>query len=728
MTVPKWVNERKYKIHRMPNGSANVVHFSPGPSPRRKTVIKVPKNKASNIAAYLRQHFTRPSLLILPRNSYNYAKPKTRKTSPNWMKSLSETLANEKKSLRRNISARKKIIVPYELNCTASASLYQNVTNNGRTGHLLTKASSSKRLGTNFNVTLGPKRIRRGVAVLGHGKQAVVYLGCTDNKCKQQLIIKVSPFDRAFPQEQQPPEYEFRIHRQIFKLVPKHVTAMYSLKRCRDFAPLNAFTSKRNTEFDYEHQTVSFGEYLHGGELENWLDKLKKRVTDDDIASLISQILRTLQKIQGRYPNFRHHDLHLQNVLVDDTGSFPRLAISDFGLAQISKTDPNPMIARGFYNSSGITLDTDPKYDQHYFLNSMYAHLRSWSGIPKTMAFLNYALPGEFKGADTIHCMHWRLRAGTNTRAIPTLRALLNHPYIAFTKNSPSLSRSISTPRELVRTYTYTATSPNVPSPTALRGVSAPRRGSSGNAADIARTMLSGNSSVNVSVATSVRPSAKNFLKLSPASRAALKRPGNAAVKPKLVKFNVKPRVTVAPSVMVRASPKRVTRAMMKNNRFNRMVLNAISPENRGSYNSRWNRARIRVLNQMEGRLRRGESPFSGAGPSVPPRGSPRTLMNNFIKAHPRATRKNVETHLISKGFSRESARRAIGQARTPVRTAIRRSGLNLVKSPGGRVRAGGRLLMSRTKAELVNMARQSGMTRNLNSMTKQQIVNALYG
>jgi hypothetical protein len=239
--------------------------------------------------------------------------------------------------------------------------------------------------------------------------------------------------------------------------------------------------------------------------------------------------------------------------------------------------------------------------------------------------------------------------------------------------------------------------------------------------------MLAGNSSLNVSVVTSVKPTAKNFLKLSPASRAALKRPGNS-VKPKLLKFNVKPRVTATTTGHVKASPKRVTKAMMKNNRFDRMVLEAMSPGNRGTFNEKWNRARIRVLNQMENRLKKGQSPFSGAGPSAPPRQSPRGLMNNYIKAHPRASRKNIETHLISKGYSRESARRAISQARTPVKTVIRRTGLGLTKSPGGRVRAGGRLLMSRTKAELINMARRNGSTRNWNSMTKQQIINALYG
>jgi hypothetical protein len=597
------VNEKKYKIVKSPNGNTNVVSS--------KMRIKVPKNKTNNVNAFLKNYFSHPKINIV-----------------------------------KKIKGRKNIGLPYKLNCSAVNTFYQNSTNNGRTGHVLTSLNTTKRLGTIYNSSLGIKKIRRGIAVLGHGKQAVVYLGCTDKSCRQKLIIKVSPFDKSFSQDNQPSEYEYRVHRQIFKVAPKHVTAIFSLKRCRNFASLNAFTQRRTSEFDYEHQTVSFGEYLEGGELYDWLNKVKPNVTDDDIAQMIFQILKTLQKIRVRYPDFRHHDLHLQNVLVDDTGKFPRLAIADFGLAQISKQDPNPMIAKGFYESSGITSNSDVKYDHHFFLNSLYSLLHSWTSIPKTNEFLKFALPETFRGPESVHVTSWRLRNKTDTRNLPSLLTLLNNPYLRKIRESPSLSRSVSTPRAFVVNR---------------------------NAADIARNILSGNT--NVSVVTRVKPTAKNFLKLSPASRLALKRPGNKEVKPKLIKFNVKPRVTAAGPTLVRPSPTRLSPSVFRNRRFNAKVLANLSPGNTNYYN-KWNRARTRTVKALTNRVRRGLSPFNNAGPS----------------------RRNARTVL------------------------------NLVKSPGGRVRSKGKLLMSRTKAELVNLAKNVNVNRNWESLTKQKIINALYG
>jgi hypothetical protein len=154
------------------------------------------------------------------------------------------------------VRRRKEIQVPFALNCTAIHHLYQNSTNNGRTGHMLTSANNSKRLATMYNSSKGMKRIRQGIARLGSGKQGVVFLACTAPNCKQQIIIKVAPFDRQFPQMKQPAEYEFKVHRQVFKVAPTHVSAMYSFKLCRDFTPINSFRNRNSIYFEDRKSVV----------------------------------------------------------------------------------------------------------------------------------------------------------------------------------------------------------------------------------------------------------------------------------------------------------------------------------------------------------------------------------------------------------------------------------------------------------------------------------------
>lgn len=742
MVTPNWVRTKNYTINRLNNGSVVV---KPGPSSQARSAVRVPANKARNISGFLREHF------------------------------------------RSSINRRKQIEVPFELNCNAPKHMYHNSTNDGRTGHVLTKASTTKRLGTEYNSTLGLKRIRKGITVLGHGKQGVVYMGCLDNQCDKKVIIKVSPFDKSFPQNKQPADFEFKIHRQIFKLVPQHVTAMYSMKHCRDFAPTTAFTTQKPTEFDYSHQTVTFGEYLPGGELDRWLDKVQNRITDDDLARMIAQILRTLKKIQTRYPEFRHNDLHLQNILVDDTRDEPRLAISDFGIARITKRNSNPLVNTRAFGSAGISSSTDIKYDQHFFLNSMRHHLRSWTGIPKTQAFLEEALPVNFRNRETNHVRNWRLVNRTSTRGLPSIDDLLAMPYIANARRSPSLSRSVSTPRNTVRLHRYSPSSPNIPSPSPLSS----RGGAAVNAADLARNMLAGNSSVSVSVQRSTRPSAANFLKMSPTSRAALRGTGAAVSRrPTRLTFPTRTRTPtrVVPTIP-RRSPTRVTRAMLRNSRFDRAVVNAMNTNNSRPFDNRWNTARQTVMTKMENRIRQGLSPFSqprsrgSVSPPQPVRKSPTKLLEGFMKRRnaSKVRTPNLKGYLKTKGFSTASANRAVdpwkaiwnssrknanlatgalkagrnlkrnGFKPEAIRIATRRVTLGLAKSPGGRIRAKKRLLTGLTrnqlmglnknvmgsKAQAIKMLTNQGMPPNVikkivgsirNNRTKANIIRELYG
>jgi hypothetical protein len=133
------------------------------------------------------------------------------------------------------------------------------------------------------------------------------------------------------------------------------------------------------------------------------------------------------------------------------------------------------------------------------------------------------------------------------------------------------------------------------------------------------------------------------------------------------------------------------------------------------------------------------------------------TLLNLYSKTHnARTTTKRIlKAHLTDRGYAPESAKREVakwlpgwetsrsnvneatrlakvgvninarGYAANVAGIAKRRSTLKLAKSPGGRVRKNKTLLLSKTKAELVQLARAAGTKTN---GTKQEIVNALFG
>lgn len=430
MVTPAWVRNKRYRVYRSPGtGQARVVHYSP--STGHRTTILVPATHASNIPTYLRKFFA-----------------------------------------NANIRARKNVKIPVELNCNVKNSLYQNSTNNGRTGHVLASLNmTTTNLRTKYNSSKGLKRIRKGMALLGSGKQGIVFLACPTRSCKQHIVIKVSPHERRA--RTQIPLVEFNIQKKVFKVAPTHIAVPYNITTCVNFAPVSDFKNRRSS-YDYTHQYVFFSEYCSGGDLDDWLDKVAPRLRDVDMASMIHQILAALKKIQGKYPGFRHNDLHLKNILVDDQKSFPRLVISDFGFARLTPTGSNPVVDSGEFRMYGITSRTDMRYDSHLFLNALRIHIRRhprFSRLYQTLAFLDRAVPPGYRNGVDKYVYEARLKDLRAFPGLPTITQLLADPFLRTARNSPT--RSVSSPRINLTS----SRSPRTPM-------------SSRNAADIAQNLL----------------------------------------------------------------------------------------------------------------------------------------------------------------------------------------------------------------------------------------------
>jgi serine/threonine protein kinase len=619
------------------------------------------------------------------------------------------------------------------------------------------------------------------MARLAAGQQGVVFLASTDRAGKHKIIIKVSPKDKAFSLANQAARVEYTIQKALYKIAPRHIPKPIKFFDQDRFIPVSEFKNRRTDVFDYKKQMVMYTEYAHGGTLKSWLRKMGDRVTDKVMADMIRQVISTLKKIHTKYPEFRHNDLHLGNILVDDTGKKVRYLITDFGLSRLTRRGSNPVINAGSYRSSGITNETSYKYDLHYFLNALDSEITR--GLPQTESFLGRMLQGSYRGANTNKVSAYRLRNGASNEGLPSFTEILRDPFISGRPTRSARAASFTSPS--VGAMFRTAT-PNA------------------NAADIASRALANIPGVNIT-----RPSAANFMRMSPRSRAAYFTRGRNRNASRAVVVRNVTRTRGAPVV------RNTIRRVAGNTRFLnvRRTTGAVDPTSRAPTRpaERPSSSAVRrhivsklVQNAINKVSRTSNRPTSvrrtspvGGATSAPRRREPipeptlrertaitRTMRNarrtavtlsraragrrptpkqilnkyvNNMNNLRTLTRRMLKTKLTNSGVAPANASRHARNwetnwlaTRTSVNHAVRnlkkgknitrrayannvlpvahrRHAENLSKGTNGRVRKGKTLLSSKKKAELVTMARRHGIS-NANGMTKNMIISALYG
>jgi len=636
--------------------------------------------------------------------------------------------------------------------------LFQNSTNNGRTGYELTSAASNGSLRTIYNVTKGRKTIRPGMARIAAGAQGVVFLASTDAAGTRKIIIKVSPSDKVYSTRNQPAQVEYTIQKALYKVAPRHIPKPIKFFEQRLFVPMSAFTDRRTTVYNYSKQMVMYTEYAHGGNLKSWMRKMGSRITDKVMADLIRQVIATLKKIHTRYPEFRHNDLHLGNILVDDTGKKVRLMIMDFGLSRLTTRGSNPVINSGVYRNSGISNTTSSKYDTHYFLNALDSEIKS--GLPQTRAFLQRMLPGNYRGANTNKVRAFRLKSGSSNAGLPSFTEILKDPFL--TGKAPRVARRASVLSPSMGAIFKSAT-PNA------------------NAADIATRALANMPGVNVT-----RPSASEFMRMSPRSRAAFFTRGrNRNASRSVVVRNV---ARTRGENIVRETTRRVpaaaisrlplgagSRVTVPGRTMTRAEIEAVlgpSPSNRPASVRRTSpaaaptRVPIPAMTAAErARIERGvrnarRATHTEARARAGRRLNPKNILNKYTNNMNNLrtlTRRMLKKKLTNSGVpaananrharnweanwltSRAAVNNAVrnlkagknitrrGYATHVLPVAHRRHTENLSKGTNGRIRKGKGLLSGKKKSELVNMARRHGIT-GANGMTKDMIIAALYG
>lgn len=158
---------------------------------------------------------------------------------------------------------------------------------------------------------------------------------------------------------------EFLIHKKLYKAFPKYIPKPISYKN-RIFTMQNC-----------------------GMSLKKWF--YIRKGTDRIAYQIIRNVQIILKKITKRFPTFRHMDLHLGNVLINNG----KILITDFGMSK--------------FTSGKVG------YDVHFFLNSIrHQLLKNPKRYPRTIAWLNRVLSKNMRGYSGKLVKNFRLKNGVS--------------------------------------------------------------------------------------------------------------------------------------------------------------------------------------------------------------------------------------------------------------------------------------------------------------------------
>ena len=291
-------------------------------------------------------------------------------------------------------------------------------------------------------------------------------------------------------------EFEFKVAEKLKEFA---VPEMYLFRKC----PIQDKTPKKvrkenGTLVQPKERTkpkdILYMELLNGMSFNSWW---QTNPSLDAMKSVIVQVFDNLYRINQKFPDFRHRDLHGGNVMVtrregsytwevdlgrkvirnDPGGSFrSRLGspdikkykrtnagveahIIDFGLSYWSRRMPNPETKDGGYEGAGIYGHGQGPgtryYDIHRFLYIIYVKVRN-PGNTKERAIKNFIeelIPNkeflEFNGKFTsqgylLSDYHVALRAN-----LPTFKTILTHPFLTGEK-SPNRPKSLANALKII--------------------------------------------------------------------------------------------------------------------------------------------------------------------------------------------------------------------------------------------------------------------------------------
>ena len=257
----------------------------------------------------------------------------------------------------------------------------------------------------------------KGSTEVSRGKYGIVYRGCIDNKCKKYIAYKETRDPSA--------KMEYTIAKKLEEFgVPK----VYLYKEC-------------------DGKSILYTEYVDGKTFYDWW---KTQPTMEAMKSAMVQIIYTLYKIQQKYPGFRHHDLHTNNILVKSvpkkdieiklkgkkyqvSNGGVEVVMIDFGYSVWPRIK-NPEINTNKYRNIGISRNSHPLYDLSTFMISVFQMVK-YPGDKEERQIHNFIkslYPESYRNMKTNRVKNYRIRGNMNaehSKVLPDFEKVLSRPF-----------------------------------------------------------------------------------------------------------------------------------------------------------------------------------------------------------------------------------------------------------------------------------------------------------
>jgi serine/threonine protein kinase len=317
---------------------------------------------------------------------------------------------------------------------------------------------------------------------ISEGQFGKMYRGSINNDGKRYVAYKEidtsDSTDGAF-------EFEFKVAQKLKEFA---VPDVYLFKKCpiQDKTPQKIRKGgKPGSKMGHwlvvpkrkKPKDILYMELLDAQPFHSWFET---NPSLDAMKSVILQVFDNLYRINQKYPDFRHRDLHGGNIMVgsnklvtsytwkvdlgrkvirnDPGGSFRsrvgspdikhykrtnagvEATIIDFGLSYWSRSMPNPETASGGYKGAGIhgTFPGTIRYDTHRFLYIIYAKVRQPQNSKERAIknFIEELVPNkryfDFNGPFT--SQGYLVNDAWAMQNLPSFKTILSHPFLTGEK------------------------------------------------------------------------------------------------------------------------------------------------------------------------------------------------------------------------------------------------------------------------------------------------------
>jgi hypothetical protein len=287
-------------------------------------------------------------------------------------------------------------------------------------------------------------------------------------KSRKFVALKEMKVPRSEPQLGDLAEMEYKIAK---KLKDFDIPKVYKYVKC----PIEG--NGPNIRKD-----ILYFEYVNGVSLREYI-RTRRDLSLVQLKSIIVQVCYNLYRIHKKFPAFRHHDLHADNILVRpvtkknlsievddvkytiDNGGL-ELVMIDFGFSSFPGI-PNPLVNTKRYHNIGIHRNSNKYYDLHFFLNSVYNELaasaRKQPMVPDhgprvaAKVFVGTLFTPDYIGYRSSKLKNYRLRGTANNsrnKDLPTFEKVLKHSFLTGIR-APRVdlpaARTPSTPARIIR-------------------------------------------------------------------------------------------------------------------------------------------------------------------------------------------------------------------------------------------------------------------------------------